>query len=267
MRRNLSLLFFLITLCLPVTSYAQLWSGIISPSRAVDWTQAGFPGDTLPDSGWTQCATTACNTVTSAGASATAAQINSALSSAPADSYVLLPAGTYTLSAGISLVGLSNVVLRGVGANQTFLTFSSSPSRVGCFASMIAVEGGCEYANGGETNVCNWTSGYSQGSTTITLANCGSTTPAKGSISNLKVGSILFLDQLDEVNDTGTIWNCLVGTSENESTSLPMCAVNPTGNGGGGRSNGTCNGAECYRSQQQGVTVTSCDGITTTGHV
>ena len=60
----------------PARIHAQLWSGIVSPSRAVTWQgAAGFPGGTLPDAAWAPCVTTACVTLTTAGSSASAAQI------------------------------------------------------------------------------------------------------------------------------------------------------------------------------------------------
>jgi hypothetical protein len=238
----ISMVFFL-----SVISEAQPWSGIISPSRAVDWRVAGFPGDALPDSSWTQCGSTI------AAYSGSAATINNALSACGANHYVFLGPGTFTLSSGI-FVGKSNVALRGSGANATSLNFTGSGA--GCFGSAVAVEGACQYVNGGEGNVCNWTGGYTQGATSITLANCGSTTPAMGSISNLHVGSILILDQLDEANDPGTIWNC-----ENSGTYTGgTCAG--TIQGGESRTNGTCSGGVCARSQQQGVIVTSISGST-----
>src|SRR6202034_1888691 len=86
MVRRTFLLWPLLVLFSQVPAFGQLWSQIINPSRAVTWTGvAGFPGGTLPDSGWAQCVTTACQAVTSAGSSATIAQINAALASAPSD--------------------------------------------------------------------------------------------------------------------------------------------------------------------------------------
>ena len=248
LRRSLLLLVISILLFFPAFSEAQLWSGIISSSRAVDWTQAGISGG-IPDSSWTQCGSTI------AAYSGTAATINNALATCGANHYVLLGSGTFALSTGINW-SHNDVVLRGSGANSTFLVASGTGA--GCFGAFVSVEGACQYVNGGEGNVCDFTGGYSQGSTSVTIANCGSTTPAMGSISNLHVGSILILDQLDEANDPGTIWNC-----ENSGTySGGTCAG--TIQGGESRTNGTCinSGQMCARSQQQGVLVTS---ITNTG--
>ena len=130
MRRDYSLLFPLISMLIlfSTPSYGQSWSGILAPSRAFDWNQAGLP-PTLPDGettanpwtppGRTQCTTSACNTVS--GGNVTAATINAAISSAPAGSYVLIPAGTFALGGTIN-INASHVTLRGSGAASTKLT-------------------------------------------------------------------------------------------------------------------------------------------------
>src|SRR5438309_10582357 len=112
--RRVLLLCSLLVLCPSTPAHAQLWSGILDPSRAVDWSQAGVPGG-IPNR------TSICATL---NPGATAAQINSAIASCPAGQVVFLNAGTYSLSAGIDFANHSNVTLRGAGANQTFLVFS-----------------------------------------------------------------------------------------------------------------------------------------------
>src|SRR2546427_1255423 len=82
MRRKQLLLFSLILLCLPAYSYGQLWSGVLDPLRAIDWTQAG--AGTIPNR------TTICSTLTS---SATAATINSAIATCPSGQVVFLSSG------------------------------------------------------------------------------------------------------------------------------------------------------------------------------
>ena len=111
-----------ILLALSTPLYAQLWSGIIDPSRAVQWQgNAGFPGNTLPDSGYTQCGSTI-------AAGASAATINSALAACGSNQYVLLGAGTFNLTAPINVSYYSSLksglVLRGSGSNSTFLVYS-----------------------------------------------------------------------------------------------------------------------------------------------
>src|SRR2546427_8063 len=114
--RRVLLLCSLLVLCLSTPAHAQLWSGILDPSRAVDWSQAGIPGG-IPTR------TTICATL---NPGATPAQINSAIASCPAGQVVFLTAGTYNISGGITFNGQSNVTLRGAGPDKTFLVFSGS---------------------------------------------------------------------------------------------------------------------------------------------
>ncbi|MGH9452518.1 MAG: hypothetical protein ACRD2O_00940 [Terriglobia bacterium] len=242
MGRKSLLLFFLILLCLPMYSHAQAWSGIIDPSRAVNWSNAGIPGG-IPVRN-TQCGSTI------AAYNGAPTTINNAIAACPAGKFVSLGAGTFNLTVGIDFGQHSNVTLRGQGANSTLLVFTGAGA--GGYNSVVSMEGSIS-GPGFEQNVCDWTAGYFSGTTVITLANCGSTTPAKGSLSNLQVGSVLILDQLDEASDTGQIWNCATENS---------CAN--TIQGGEARDDGTCNGTMCLRSQQQGVVVTAISGSTIT---
>ncbi len=198
-----SLLLLLISLSMSVPSFAQLWNGILGQNRAIDWssTSPGVVGG-IPSASWTQCTTSACKTVTTAGASATSAQINAALASAPANSYVLLAAGTYSLSAGISMA--PNVVLRGAGPDATFLVFTGGTSCGGeggqvCFIDSNGYYyGGSNVAPGTSNSAtfcgtassggCNNT--YTPGSITIQLSNVGS--------SGIANGQYIYLDQQND---------------------------------------------------------------------
>ena len=72
MKRKLSLLFSLIfLLMIPASARPQAWSGIIDPSRAIDWSNKGVNGG-IPNV-TTQCVTSACVTVTSNGSGSTLA--------------------------------------------------------------------------------------------------------------------------------------------------------------------------------------------------
>jgi hypothetical protein len=246
----------------------QLWTGILAPSRAVSWqSAAGFPGNALPDASWTQCGSTI-------AAGASAATINSALAACGSNQYVLLGAGTFNLTAPIIVSDYSslksNVALRGSGANSTLLVYSGSAAGAagGCFSDVVSLEGGCAYVNGGEGNVCTFagasttstiTAGtYQQGATYLSITNCGGTTPATGSLSNLKVGGIIMVDQADLPADNGTLWPCAITVV----SGLGGCAGN--GDGGGMRTNGPCATASgvttCERSQVQGFVVVGISG-------
>lgn len=259
-----------LALILPGIVSAQQWSGIIDPTRASPaWQNAGVEGG-IPSGSWAACVTAQCNTV--AGGTVTPASVQAAINSAPANTVVNVPAGNFTWNTGIILK--SNMAVRGAGANQTIITITGGstacdgyPSAAVCLSASSG-EGPTPDPNT-EQNLCDLTSGYSQGSTTITLSNCGSTTPALGSISNLKVGNIVWLDQLDDISDAGQIFDCLNSTSEGG----PQCSNNGTGSGGGARSDGptiacaSCSGGVMkWRSRAQVVTVTQCDGNSTPGH-
>src|SRR2546423_15109429 len=114
MRRKFRFFFPFFVLCFWASSQAQNWSGILDPKRAIDWSSAG--AGTIP------AHTTICTTL---NPGATAAQINSAIANCAANQTVFLSAGTYNLSGGLTVYNKSNVTLRGNGANQTFLGFSS----------------------------------------------------------------------------------------------------------------------------------------------
>src|SRR6267378_3006141 len=112
-RQKLLLLSLLIIATTPAVVHAQLWSGILSQSRAVDWSNAGVQGG-IPNR------TTICATL---NAGATAAQINSAISACPSNQVVFLNAGTYNLT-GLNFGSKNNVTLRGAGPDKTFLKFN-----------------------------------------------------------------------------------------------------------------------------------------------
>src|SRR5437667_8667138 len=97
-------------------AHAQLGSGILDPSRAIDWTQSGIPGG-IPNR------TTICATINAAtygnGASDATAGIQAALNSCPANQVVSLSSGTFRINSGLRIP--SNKVLRGAGPAQTIL--------------------------------------------------------------------------------------------------------------------------------------------------
>src|SRR5258708_1771796 len=156
-RSQLVLTFFILILFYPVGTHAQLWNGIINPSRAMDWSQAGIPGGPA-DANWPIC--------TTLSAGVTAAQITTALTnchtSNPNGGVVVLNAGTYTISGQISIPS-SNLVLRGAGANSTFLVATGTTPVIRASGDSTA------RGNGAANLVHNWTAGYAQGATQLTL--------------------------------------------------------------------------------------------------
>ena len=203
---------------------AQAWSGVISSGRAVDWSKAGVTGG-VPNR------TTICTTL---NAGATATQINNAIQNCPSGQVVFLNAGTYNISGGLVFNNKSNVTLRGAGADQTKLVFSSSYNCDGEASDVCFISGDVNW-NGGPTNLANWTAGYAPGTTVITL----------DSTSNLAVGDPVTLDQADDTADTGQVFVC-------ETYALGCTEDGPSGGGSGGQRN--------LRAQQQIVTVTAING-------
>jgi hypothetical protein len=169
------------------------WAGILDPSRAIDWsrTNAGVVGG-IPNR------TTPCGTALNPGATYT--EINSAIAACN-DGVVTLNAGTYILGGGI-IIAKNNVTLRGAGPNQTFLRFTAGYSCGGLGGDLCFINGDPNW-QGYPSNVADWTSGYSAGTTSITLGanTVGSTKPS--------IGTLLILDQLDDSNtDNGGLWIC-----------------------------------------------------------
>jgi hypothetical protein len=222
MRRKFRFFFPLFVLCFWVTSHAQNWSGILDPKRAIDWSQAG--AGTIP------ARTTICTTL---NPGATAAQINTAIANCPANQTVFLSAGTYNLSGGLTVYNKSNVTLRGAGSNQTFLVFSSGGNGGVIYISNPDVQ----YSDDPH-NVATWTGGYAPGAKSITLGSV-----SKGSVGNLKVGSLLILDQNDDASDPGDIYVC-----------------QSSGSNGTCSQEGSSHNGRPGRSQNQQVIVTSISG-------
>ena len=228
MRLKKFLLCFLILLCVATPSYAQLWSGLLDPSRAVNW-GAGYQGV----EGGIPNRTTICSTF---NPGATAAQINSAIAACPSGQVVFLNAGTYNLTSGLIFNNKDNVTLRGAGPNQTILNFTGNTGCGGPEAA-ICFFGNSGYEGAGNHTSTNWTAGYAKGTTQITLA----------SVSGLSVGSIIILDQLDDTSDSGGVLVC--------STISSPLACSYQGGSGAGRTS---------RAQEQRVKVVAITGSVVT---
>lgn len=159
-------------------AHAQQWSGILSPSRAINWSNAGLPA-TLPDgettpNPWTPPTRTQYGSTISPSGSASTdlTNINNALSACPNGHYVLLGPGTFLIQGTVALYG-QECTLRGSGANSTFLDVSGS--------------GVLWFGSAWGTNNCLLTSGsnYNSGSTTLTCNSLTGSAPAAGDVANL----------------------------------------------------------------------------------
>lgn len=197
----MSVKYLLLFLLIPSLSTAQAWSGILSSSRAIDWSGAG--AGTIPNR-TTYCTTTACNTLcgtpqvdnTCHGGSVTATTITNAVNSASSGQVVRIPDGSFTI-AGVT-VGVSNISVRGAGPNKTFLTLSGTNAPCnGANAFFCVWNGDGNWWGGPDNGPTSWTAAsYAQGQTTITLS----------SHTNLKVGTLLTLIQEDDTSNSGTGW-------------------------------------------------------------
>lgn len=225
----------------PTLTFAQAWSGILDPVRAVDWSTAGVVGG-IPSSGWQNCTTSACNTLF--GGTVTATTINNAINSAPNNTVVRLPSGTFSVTC--LNISRSNVVLRGQGANLTRLNFTTACTGNGYGTGRAINVGGSQTGSGrfGGVNSANWTAGYTNGTTVITLSSTTGMTAGP-----IGTGTILFLDQLDDTSDgwpaTGDMYVCANTTNQ--------CS-NQGGN----------NYGRSGRAQIQAVTVTAINGSNVT---
>lgn len=223
-------------------SQSQLWSSVIAPNRAIDWSQAGAnPGspDTLPSANWKQCGTTL-----SAG-TYSGSQIASTLASCPANTYYLLGPGTFTLTGSITMPRNGHVALRGSGANSTKIISQGSISGCNGASAVICMSGDGTYP-GGPTTAYNWTGNYAQGTTQIILSS------VSGIVLNQ---TLLVLNQCD-TGFSGS--SCSTGSSVDNGNYFVCSNLYNSGNNTGCGANGPDTGA--WRSnafEQEIVTVTA----------
>ncbi len=214
-------LLYLLLLCVTsaAAAQAQNWSGILSPSRATDWTKAGLPA-TLPDgettpNPWTPPTRTQCgSTITTASFSGmsssnyvTPTAINTALSSCGTGHYVYVAAGTYYFSGTITLGNQNGVSLR--LADGAKFVFNATP--------------GINYYNGSGsiTNNDNFWVGapsYAQGANVIYVS----------SVSQMTAGStVLILKECNTYYSAATPDNCTGSISDNGG--LLVCSIIASG--------------------------------------
>lgn len=117
------------------------------------------------------------------------ADINAAIAACPSNQIVFLSAGTYFLNGQLIFNGVSGVTLRGAGSTNTTLRFLGSPPWGNILVQGPNVFGAI--ANNQVSGIANWTNGYAQGSTVLMLST----------VSNLTVGTVICLDQLNDGND------------------------------------------------------------------
>jgi hypothetical protein len=132
------------------------------PCDGLDGVYGGIPTN------WANCTTAACNTHSSG--TVADSSIAEAISSAPDQSVIVFPAGTFTISA--ITISRDNVIFRGQGADQTRLIFNGSTAS--CNGDVAAVGfciAGSNNWSGGLQNQATWIAGFSVGTTVITLGS------------------------------------------------------------------------------------------------
>jgi hypothetical protein len=197
-------LLILFSLILSSPCLGQSWSGIISSSRAINWTGAGLPA-TLPDgettaNPWTPPVRTQCGSTVSAGTSV--ATLNSDIAACGNGTYLLLGPGTFTINGLLNLYGTNHeVTLRGSGPMQTTLNIVSG--------GLIQVGA----ASGAGSGQLTSDASYSVGSTSIKIGSIAGLTPM--------VGNVVVLVQCD----TGYTGSPCTGTAT-DNGGLYVCGDN-----------------------------------------
>jgi hypothetical protein len=220
--------------------------GVLPAHRRIDWSHAGVvqPDGTrgIPER------TTICATIDAGvyGDGVTDAHdaIQEAIDTCPDDQVVFLPAGTYRL--GDSLTVDHPVVIRGAGPTATQLVENGG----NIILSIVPGSGGL----GGEPwprFEVDWTAGYAQGTTVITLADT----------SDLSVGQDILLDQLNDTRLSVTGYTPIVNETGNEGANGLVGNNGASRDGTSFQTDGT---HECPRGLQQLVRVTAIDGNSVT---
>lgn len=234
MRRGCSHLFPLIPILLlfPALSYGQAWSGILAPSRAIDWSMAGLPttfpdGETTPNP-WTPPSRTLCTTVNATGTAADVTNINSAVAGCGNGTYVQLH-GNFAITnwlriGGSNTNGHNNVTIRGDGPMTTKLTMASSGYGISTGAASTGV---------GSGRLTSASSNYTRGQTTFALQG------VTGDTGSLAANNFAYLYQADNATDPLAPYHCQTtacatnGVGGNNSEVQPVRIVSAANNGGG----------------------------------
>jgi hypothetical protein len=238
---NCRLLFLLVLFS--ISAQAQNWTTFLDPSRAINWSGAGFsiPNYTV------NCSSQPSLSTGSGAASANATSIQNALNSCNSTHNVVnIPAGTWYVTA-VNFGTQGNQVLRGAGPNSTDLIFTVGVGCGGGLTSGMCLRDSNGLYNGssqvlpGGSNQCSWTSGYAQGTTSITLSSCGGAPP---------LNQTIILDQANDLSDTNGVYVCDVN--------IANCGYESSN--GGNNDGRTVSGVD--HSQQQVAYVT---GVTSLG--
>jgi len=186
-----------IMLFLSAPCFGQSWSGILSPSRAINWSNAGLPAGFTDKGGsnvetttdpWTlPTRTQSGSTISPSGVASTdLSNINTALSGCADGHYVLLGSGTFLIQ-GIIVMYQHSCSLRGSGPMSTTLSLTGAGTifmGAGSSGGSCTLTSGSNFAAGSTTVSCNGLSGSAPAvSDIIQLTQCDtgfSGTPCSG---------------------------------------------------------------------------------------
>lgn len=214
--------------------FGQAWSGVLNPTRAIDWSHGGLPA-VLPDgettiNPWTPPTRPQCGSLVSCANNSTdAATINAALAACTGAHTVKIAPGTCSITSNIFMwrnggAGpLNEITLSGSGPMSTILNFSGTSTE---FQYGVC----CTGFSFGNLSL----SSYAPGTSSITITGVGSGT-------NLVVNNVAWIQQCDTgwtgTGLNGTQPNCISGGYVDNGdffvcgVDVPWCTndVNPSG--------------------------------------
>lgn len=220
--KRIFLILAISTLSLPC--FGQAWSGILTATRAIDWTKAGLPASITYGTGGSACTGSIANcvetitnpwtpptraksgsTITCANTAGDVTTLNNALAAASPGSFVLF---TSTCSIPTNLTLITGVTLRGSGPMSSSLNVSGSSTQ-------IAFGTCCGGVNSGPLSASSYASGTN--SVTITGPTCTTTCTSNG----LVTGNVTWIQQCDTGwTGTGTQTNPPFSFAD---TTVPSC--------------------------------------------
>lgn len=230
------------------------WTGVVSADRAINWGEAGvsgYPYGAVPSAAWTQCGATIAAYGTSSSP-ASPATIQTAITTCTpggngGNTYIQLGSGNFYLSGSFYVKGAQNFEIR-MSPTTTIHFYGSTGAGGdncgGIYASICFESADVNYT-ASPSNVENWTAGYTQGTTVVTLA----------AVPNLKIGNPIIFDQLIDTTDAGSYLEQQATTNGNPYTS-PGSPGPYSGQGGQVRTG---------RGLTHQYTVVGCNGSTTIG--
>lgn len=234
------------------------WTGIIDPSRAIDWSSVGVVGG-IPTNA-TECGNSANYTqggINPYGGSAS--PINTAISecagaTASTPKYILLKTGTFTLSNSIT-INKNYVGIRGTGPDSTIVKIADATCGIFGGAVCVGGAGGSNFlgnpdcTNNAAPCTHSWATAWTGTSTGgIGTYTKGDTRLIVGSTANMAVGRLIELDQLDETSDDGGVTNSIW---------QPVFSASGLPNYGRNMASEQVGGVTRYRTQHQVVMVTN----------